>query len=411
MKGKVVIAPVLLAIFAGIALPAQEVPLPEVRRQPVPTATVSEECSEPVIPDSRRPVTTPIIIAEEEKPPAPPRRAPSPPAPVEEVAEVVPPPGQMTAHQSMTALQRAAGNGSYEQFAAALSAARLRVAAMPAGSDKRAFESALDVYADIDQIWKYAVTDPMGAFYDNQSLPGVFAKLSRKYPGYAGFIKPLAVRDSAGNELYPTTETRRFLEAEAAKQLRGVRLPSPAEPPPVVAERPPAPAPARPPVVAEPRPSPPVRRPAPVRREPPPPVLAEPVEEEPAPATAAPPPLVTEPEPTTALVQPPETAVTPPPPEREVEVEDLLRREQERRGLSTNILLLIAFAVLALIALALLVRAFRSRPAAEATLLPREPVEGPAEEQPPAAATEADWIDPETRHWIEDANKSEKPPN
>lgn len=127
MKGKVVIAPVLLAIFAGAGLPAQEVPLPEVRRQPAPTATVSEECNEPVIPDSRRPVTTPIIIAEEEEPRAPARREPVAPAPVEEVAEVSPPSEQVNAHQSMAVLQRAAGNGSYEQFAAALSAARLRV--------------------------------------------------------------------------------------------------------------------------------------------------------------------------------------------------------------------------------------------------------------------------------------------
>jgi len=424
MKVKVRIASVLFAMFAGLAgILAQEAPLPEVRRQPAPTATVSEECNQPVIPDSRRPVAAPIIITEEESQP-PPRRRPAP-APREEAEPVASRPDQLTPHQSMAILRDAATSGTYDQFAEALSTARLKVAAMPPGSDKRSFEAALEVYADVDQMWKYAVTDSMGAFYSDETMPGFFTRLSRKYPGYAAFIAPQAITDSAGNQLYPTTETRRFLEGEAARQLRGVRLVPPTEAPPVIAERAPAPAPeTRPAPTPEQRPAPrrepapPTRRPAPARREParvpPEPVLTEPVP--PAPATAAPTPgtqpvIEPVPEPTTALVQPPTATAPVPTPPRDIEVEDLLRQERQPRGLSTNNLLLIAFAVIALIALALLVRAFRSRPAAETTLLTREPTEPGAQEQQPPAPAEADWIDPETRHWIEDANKSEKPPN
>ena len=74
----------------------------------------------------------------------------------------------------------------------------------------------------------------------------------------------------------------------------------------------------------------------------------------------------------------------------------------------STLLLLIAFAVIALIAVALIVRAISPRSAAP-PLIPTEPRD--TTPLPPPAATDSDWIDPETRHWIDDVNKGDKPPN
>ena len=80
--------------------------------------------------------------------------------------------------------------------------------------------------------------------------------------------------------------------------------------------------------------------------------------------------------------------------------------DEPRRALpSQTTILLVAFGLIALIAIALMFRALRSKQAPSTIITRSEP---PAQEPAPG---DVDWIDPETRHWIEDANKTDKPPN
>jgi hypothetical protein len=68
---------------------------------------------------------------------------------------------------------------------------------------------------DLRDIWVYSRTNRIGAFFDDESANGKFSELVSRYPGYRGFIEPLAVRASDDRILYPTVETRSFLLAIA----------------------------------------------------------------------------------------------------------------------------------------------------------------------------------------------------
>jgi hypothetical protein len=452
MKSKVFAVLTMLAAMTSGAVLAQDAPLPQVERQSSPTRISSAECNEPPVPELREPVSTPVLIAEEIREPERPER----PALVPEVEPVslqpTPSEERLSAAQAMALLQRTVRTGPYEDFQRALAVAKQKVAAMPAGNERRAFTEALDVYSDIATVWEHAMTHPIGAFFNDELLSGAFTRLARKYPSYVAYIAQQSVTDSAGNTLYPTIETRMFLADEADRRLRGIRLPLP--PPGVIAELPTRPTPevGREPVRPRPRPQQPVTRPterprtttakpsttqprprttprqAPTVKPPvekpavttrPTPTVKPPVEKPTVttkPVTVTPTPTSTvspstaapstgEPIPTATEAPVVGTAVeaapttTAPPPEQ--------IPEEGRRALpSQTTLLLVAFGLIALIAIALMIRALRPRQAPSTLIAP-----SPETPQREAAPGDADWIDPETRHWIEDVNKTDKPPN
>jgi hypothetical protein len=156
-------------------------------------------------------------------------------------------------------------------------------------------------YRALHELWTYAMTDPLGAFYGQE----MHAQYSQAYRGYADYIDEHRIVDSRGNVFYPTSETRAFLLLQAA---RGTTTTTPA----VVAQ-------ARPRLIkASNEPAKPARRstrPAPVstpasapakRVAPPPPVVV--AEQTPVPL---PPPVVAAPQ-VAAVVEPPVAAVPQP---------------------------------------------------------------------------------------------------
>ena len=55
--------------------------------------------------------------------------------------------------------------------------------------------------------------DRYGAYFNDDSLPGLHDRLIADYPGYDDYIAEFRVADAKGNVLYPTAETRKFLRA------------------------------------------------------------------------------------------------------------------------------------------------------------------------------------------------------
>jgi hypothetical protein len=68
-------------------------------------------------------------------------------------------------------------------------------------------------YRALHELWTYAMTDPLGAFYG----PEMHAQYSQAYRGYADYIDEHRIVDSRGNVFYPTSETRAFLLLQAAQ--------------------------------------------------------------------------------------------------------------------------------------------------------------------------------------------------
>ena len=83
-------------------------------------------------------------------------------------------------------------------------------------------------YAALDELWTYAMNDPLGAFYGDD----VHDRLARAFPGYASYIEDFKIVDRNGNAFYPTSETRAFLidhlgEAETTPVLRAATTRAP----------------------------------------------------------------------------------------------------------------------------------------------------------------------------------------
>jgi hypothetical protein len=91
-------------------------------------------------------------------------------------------------------LVEAARNNDYQSFDTLYDEARQR------GEDVSRF-------ATLHELWTYAITDPIGAFYGAD----IYERLNRAYPGYAAYIADYRIIDNRGNAFYPTSETRRFL--------------------------------------------------------------------------------------------------------------------------------------------------------------------------------------------------------
>jgi hypothetical protein len=69
-------------------------------------------------------------------------------------------------------------------------------------------------YRTLHDLWTWAITDPVGAFYGRE----MYDRLSRAYPGYASYIETYKIVDQRGNVFYPTSETRTFLLQKALEK-------------------------------------------------------------------------------------------------------------------------------------------------------------------------------------------------
>jgi hypothetical protein len=102
-------------------------------------------------------------------------------------------------------LRDAVATNDMEAFDAALSRARTVAESSPE------LRRAVSVYSDLQQVWHFSANDRFGAFYDDESLPGVRQRLSTEYSGYASYINEHRIVDQNGRAFYPTAETRTFL--------------------------------------------------------------------------------------------------------------------------------------------------------------------------------------------------------
>jgi len=77
----------------------------------------------------------------------------------------------------------------------------------------------LSAYRDIHELWSYAQSDRIGAFYSDETHD----RLARRYPQYRSYIEDYRVIDSRGRAYYPTAETRSFLLQQALAEVRPLR--------------------------------------------------------------------------------------------------------------------------------------------------------------------------------------------
>ena len=61
--------------------------------------------------------------------------------------------------------------------------------------------------------------DRYGAYFNDDSLPGMHDRLIADYPGYDDYIAEFRVADAKGNVLYPTAETRSYLDRNLYPQM------------------------------------------------------------------------------------------------------------------------------------------------------------------------------------------------
>ncbi|MGH9419720.1 MAG: hypothetical protein ACRD3J_07100 [Thermoanaerobaculia bacterium] len=112
---------------------------------------------------------------------------------------------------ALTALNDATDAKDFRRFHAALIVAKWIAGTMPIGAQRNALRRLVIVYEDVDAIWSFAVRDRAGAYFNDDSLPGMRDHLDADYPEYEAWIYEYRVPDSNGNALYPTAETRAFL--------------------------------------------------------------------------------------------------------------------------------------------------------------------------------------------------------
>ncbi|MEY2549673.1 MAG: hypothetical protein QOD64_2255 [Verrucomicrobiota bacterium] len=112
----------------------------------------------------------------------------------------------------LTALHDANAASDARRFDGALAVAKFIVEVMPLGPQRNEFRRSILIYEDIGTILRYAMRDRYGAYFNDESLPGMHDRLIADYPGYDDYIAEFRVADAKGNVLYPTAETRKFLE-------------------------------------------------------------------------------------------------------------------------------------------------------------------------------------------------------
>lgn len=111
----------------------------------------------------------------------------------------------------LTALHDANATSDGRRFDGALAVAKFIVEVMPLGPQRNEFRRSILIYEDIGTVLSYAMRDRYGAYFNDDSLPGMHDRLIADYPGYDDYITEFRVADAKGNVLYPTAETRTFL--------------------------------------------------------------------------------------------------------------------------------------------------------------------------------------------------------
>ncbi|HEX3577801.1 MAG TPA: hypothetical protein VHY33_04485, partial [Thermoanaerobaculia bacterium] len=230
MTVKRVLALASVVAAAAFSAPAQTRDLnPTVKVLARPQSPVPPECA-------TDPSTVPALEAE---------------APAVEPA-VAPAPPSKDLRASLRRLQMAADANDYAAFKSALGEARRAAAAHPAGGERNAANDALQVFADIERVWDYAMSSPTGSFFDAAAQGGSLLNAMKRYPDYGRTIADQTFT-TGGQTLYPTPETRHFLARESARRLARLGVSTPAR---VARGSQPEPAPRR--VIA----APPAKKPA-----------------------------------------------------------------------------------------------------------------------------------------------------
>ncbi len=228
---------VLLLMFWAGLLAAQSRVNPTVKRLPAANAPVPVECEEGLAPQPMMRADLQDFV--EERDPA---------------ADMLPPPSR-DLRSALAAAQTAARNKDRESFRQALAASKTLLASYPPGGEKTAASEVVTVYDDLDRVWDYQYSSPVGSFFDASVQGGGLLATLQKYRGYDEFVRRQIYTDANGIRLYPTGESQDFLARESGERLArlGVRVtppaprvatgssPAPASPR-VAASSPPAPA-------------------------------------------------------------------------------------------------------------------------------------------------------------------------
>ena len=119
----------------------------------------------------------------------------------------------------LTALHDANATSDSRRFDGALAVAKFIVEVMPLGPQRNEFRRCILIYQDIGAVLSYAMRDRYGAYFNDDSLPGMHDRLNADYPGYDDYIAEFRVADAKGNVLYPTAETRRFLVEQLGNRV------------------------------------------------------------------------------------------------------------------------------------------------------------------------------------------------
>ncbi|HEY3055333.1 MAG TPA: hypothetical protein VGK31_05320, partial [Thermoanaerobaculia bacterium] len=130
-------------------------------------------------------------------------------------ADMKAPPSANLRAELRTALE-AVQQGRRDMFRDALSRTKSILAAYPPGAERTAANDVIAVFDDIDRLWDYEFTSPIGAFFE---AGGDVYRAVNKYPGYDTFIRRQVITDQNGIRFYPSRETRDYLAGEAAQRL------------------------------------------------------------------------------------------------------------------------------------------------------------------------------------------------
>lgn len=215
---------VLLLLFWAVSLGGQSRVNPTVKVLPRNATPVAADCDESLAPAPPRVETAEKATTTTEQ--------------RDQNAGMLPPPSRDLRSQ-MSDVQDALEANDREGFRTSLAAAKATVASFPPGGEKNVANEVLAVYNDVDRLWDYQFTSPVGAFFDETVQGGSLLAAMRKYRGYDDFIRQQIITDAKGNKLYPTRESRDFLSRVAADRLAGVTGTPPPRPTTVTRATPP----------------------------------------------------------------------------------------------------------------------------------------------------------------------------
>ena len=246
---------VLLLMFSAATLAAQSRVNPTVKIRPGAAAPVPVECEEGVAPQPMLRADLRDLVQEPDR-----------------AADMVPPPSR-DLRSSLAAAQAAARNNDRESFRQALAASKAMLVNYPPGGEKNAATEVIAIYDDLDRVWDYQFSSPVGSFFDASVQGGNLLSTLQKYRGYDEYVRRQIYTDANGVRLYPTRESRDFLAREAGERLArlGIRdavaqrpqpQPQPQLQPRVVTERSQPAPPSKPATVTQPAVSKAVPKPA-----------------------------------------------------------------------------------------------------------------------------------------------------